>query len=120
MLTAHPHLRESEDQFWQENHCHRIVYEYLIDESIKFRYIHDAYLKRVKELEEFRRENKETEKYNKKQSSKKKQKKYLELPKDPVRPQHRFFRNFDILKSMMRGWFELEYKKYIKKNKPWF
>ena len=36
-----------------------------------------------------------------------KQKAYLEVPKKPTAPQQRFFRNLDILKSMIRGWFEL-------------
>lgn len=39
----------------------------------------------------------------------------LIVSKRPVRPMHRFFRNLDILKSMVRTWFEIEYKKYSKK-----
>jgi len=42
-------------------------------------------------------------------------KKKLEIPKKPTRPMHRFYRNLDILKSMIRTWFEIEYKKFIKK-----
>ena len=48
--------------------------------------------------------------------SEKKQRKLLEVPKKPIPPQHRIFRNLDILKSMVRGWFELQYKKILKKN----
>ena len=39
----------------------------------------------------------------------------LPVPIKPTRPMHRFFRNLDILKSMVRTWFEIEYKKYSKK-----
>lgn len=45
-----------------------------------------------------------------------KQIKLLETGNPPEKPQHRFFRNIDILQSMIRGWFELEHKKMIKKN----
>lgn len=38
------------------------------------------------------------------------------VPRRPVKPMHRFFRNSDILKSMVRTWFEIEYKKYLKKQ----
>lgn len=41
---------------------------------------------------------------------------YLDIPVKPFQPQHRFFRNLDILKSMLRGWFQIEYKKILKKN----
>lgn len=42
----------------------------------------------------------------------------LVVPKKPLRPMHRFYRNCDILKSMVRAWFEIEYKKYFKKSNP--
>jgi len=29
----------------------------------------------------------------------------LQIPKRPIKPMHRFFRNSDILKSMVRSWF---------------
>ena len=47
-----------------------------------------------------------------KQSQKRKE---LRVPERPARPMHRFYRNSDILKSMVRTWFEIEYKKYQKK-----
>ncbi len=43
-------------------------------------------------------------------------KKKLDIPKKPTRPMHRFYRNLDILKSMVRTWFEIEYKKFTKKS----
>jgi hypothetical protein len=47
---------------------------------------------------------------------KSKKKKELQVPRKPTRPMHRFYRNSDILKSMVRTWFEIEYKRYIKKE----
>ena len=38
---------------------------------------------------------------------KKKGEKELKVPMRPVRPMHRFYRNSDILKSMVRTWFEI-------------
>lgn len=48
---------------------------------------------------------------------KKRQKPYLEVPKKPCYPMTRYFRNVTFLKSMIRGWFELEYRKWSKVNK---
>lgn len=42
--------------------------------------------------------------------------KKLTIPKRPIKPMHRFYRNLDILKSMVRTWFEIEYKKFVKKS----
>ena len=69
----------------------------------------------MKQIEQFIQHNLEIMEENKKRPEEK-QKAYLEVSKKPVPPQQRFFRNLDILRSMVRGWFELEYKKTIKKN----
>jgi hypothetical protein len=48
---------------------------------------------------------------------KKRQKPLLEVPKAPCYPSLRYFRNISFLKSMIRGWFEVEYRKWSKINK---
>jgi hypothetical protein len=48
---------------------------------------------------------------------KKRQKPLLEVPKTPCSPSLRYFRNISFLKSMIRGWFEVEYRKWSKINK---
>ncbi len=48
---------------------------------------------------------------------KKRQKTLLEVPKKPCYPSPRYFRDISFLKSMVRAWFELEYRKWSKLNK---
>lgn len=71
---------------------------------MKFRYIYDAYEKRVREIEEFIEANEKIKEFNKGKPENR-MKKYLDIPKKPTPPQQRIFRNLDILKSMLRGWF---------------
>ena len=61
-------------------------------------------MRRLKEIEEYVNENLKIKEFNSGKPEKK-WKKYLEVPKKPTAPQHRIFRNLDILKSMLRGWF---------------
>lgn len=115
MLKDYPHLRLGLGAFKTGNFSHKVCYDYMVDESMKFRHIYDAYRKRVQEIEEFVRENEKIREFNKGKAESKK-KGYLEIPQKPNPPQHRFFRNLDILKSMLRGWFEIEYKKILKRS----
>lgn len=47
MTSKYKYLKIVEKEFYSNNHCHKICYEYLKDESIKFRLIYDAYRKRM-------------------------------------------------------------------------
>ena len=46
MLKEFPHLKMGFGSFKNGNHCHKVCYDYMTDESAKFRQIYDAYLKR--------------------------------------------------------------------------
>lgn len=115
MLKEYPHLRMGYSKFKEQNMLHKTCYSYMVDESVKFRQIYSAYVKRNQEIEEFIDANYEIQAYNKNKPESK-WKKYLEIPKRPLKPQQRVFRNLDILKGMLRGWFELEYKKILRRN----
>lgn len=41
----------------------------------------------------------------------------MEIPAAKTRPFYRFFRDLDVLKGMLRGWFEIELKKLEKRNR---
>jgi len=48
---------------------------------------------------------------------KKNQKKYFDIPNIPPKPVTKYFRDIGILKGMLRSWYEIEYRKMVKKMK---
>lgn len=116
MVRELPHLRLFAQPFESGGAVGRIIKEYVKDECLKFNQTHEAYLRRKEEIREFLATNEKIEKSNQKQSVERLKKSLLAVPKQTPKPLHRIFRNTDILKSMVRSWFELEYKKWLKKN----
>jgi hypothetical protein len=41
----------------------------------------------------------------------------LEIPQKPCFPVTRYFRDLNILQSMVRSWFEIEYRRHVRKLK---
>jgi|JI6StandDraft_1071083.scaffolds.fasta_scaffold12750_11 hypothetical protein len=81
--------------------------------------MHLSYLVRVDELYDHNRLNEEIRKLNKNLPVKQ-QKPLLDVSNVPRPPYYRYFRDLDILRGTIRGWFEIELRKFDKKNKkPW-
>ena len=74
------------------------------------------YDRKLQEIKEFEKMNEQIRIFNE-TALKKRQKEFLDVPKKPTIPQHRFFRDVSTLKNMVRGWFEVEYRRYKKVKK---
>jgi hypothetical protein len=48
---------------------------------------------------------------------KKNQKKYFDIPKSPSKPVTKYFRDIAILKGMLRSWYEIEYRRIVRRMK---
>lgn len=110
MFVQFPHFKVFLQDFYESKSNYTICLEYIKDESLKYRYIYEAYRHKQEEIEQIIKMNSVLA------LEKSKSKKELKVPKSPCKPIHRFFRNGDILKSMVRTWFEIEYKKYSRKS----
>ena len=63
-----------------------------------------AYNKRMEELWDQKRLNEMIRQMNQKLPAKQ-QRPLMDLSKEPVKPHYRFFRDLDILRGNIRGWF---------------
>lgn len=99
MIKEYPNLKMFAEDFYHKRVNIEICLGYIKDESLKYRFIYDAYQRKLQEIDEIIEVN------SKIQIESPKNKSRIMVPKKPIRPIHRFFRNTDILKSMVRGWF---------------
>lgn len=53
MIKTYKYLKVAHPAFITNNNCHKLCYQYMKDESIKFKLIYDAYHRRVEEINEF-------------------------------------------------------------------
>ena len=51
--------------FISDDNCHKLCYQYMKDESIKFKLIYDAYRRRVEEINDYIEENEKIRNFNK-------------------------------------------------------
>lgn len=116
LISKYPYFKYVQNKFIFENVAHKLAYKYISQESSKLQHLFDDYNEKLKEIEEFKEMNKKISEYNK-TALKKRQKPLLQVPKKPSPPSLRYFRNISFLKSMLRGWFEVEYRKWSKMNK---
>jgi hypothetical protein len=116
MLSVYPHFKAVSDDFYKANQLHKVCVEYVKDIAEKFNQLHMGYLEALGEIEDIKRMN-DIIKDENTRLLKKRQRPLLIVPNQPVKPFYRFFRDLDILKSMLRSWFELEYKKMEKRVK---
>jgi hypothetical protein len=115
MVEAYPHLAMCLPAFTAGKHCHTLCRVYLVEEVQRFSMDKAEYLNRLKGIEELKDIKKMVREYNLRKPANKR-KAELDEPNEPPHPVMKVFRNLDILRGMVRGWFELEYKKILKRS----
>ena len=115
MFLEHPHLKLFRSKFQSENQEEKIAFQYLCDESHKYRSVKKQHEDKMEEIENIMKINQKIRNQNSKRPSYQ-QKKELVVSRKTPKPQTRVFRNLDLLKMMVRAYFQLEYKKKTKKR----
>lgn len=109
MLKKAPYFKMFEEAF--QPLMKKFIKEYMVDETKKYHKLYKLYLAKLKQIEDFKEKNEEMKK-----KKGKKELKLLRVPDVPIRPEIRYYRNLDSLRMAIRGWFEIEYKKFMKLN----
>lgn len=93
----------------------KICQQYQRDVAGKLKGMREAYFQKLEEIKEYQKMNEEIKKFNS-SALRKNQRELLDVPRTPCCPTHRFFRDLMFLKSMIRGWLELELRKWKRMN----
>ena len=93
-----------------------LSWQYLKDSSAKIKSLVAAYYLKLEEIEDLKKYNIGIKEFNAK-CLKKHIKEFVEIPRHPSFPVAHYYRDLYILKTMVRSWFELEYRRSVRKMK---
>ena len=104
------------EEFYHRNMVKNLSWQYLKDSSAKIRVLVAGYYAKLEDIENLKKMNQEIKEFNAK-CLKKYIKPYVDIPKRPCFPVAHYYRDLYILKGMVRNWFELEYRRCVRKMK---
>lgn len=119
LLDKFPKFSSVSAEFKSGNHLYKLCIEYVKETALKFNQMLMSYERRQEELYDITKLNEEIKKQNRNLPAKQ-HRPLFDVSNVPKQPHYRFFRDLDILRGMIRDWFEIECRKLEKKNrKPW-